>query len=105
MSLRNCRVTIQDVNGVSQTVEVTAATLYEAVAQGLAAIHGQEWVGEIADGLNVVKVSVVPVRVEHEVRMMDFTIWLERKGGFATRGERPSTHSDNTWHASHSLDG
>ena len=68
-------------NGVSHTVEVTASTLYEAVAQGLAAIQGQEWVGEIADGLNVVKVSVVPVRVEHEVRMMDFTKWLERKGG------------------------
>src|SRR5258708_28676594 len=81
MSLRNCRVTIQDVNGVSQTVEVTAATLYEAVAQGLAEIKGQEWVGEIADGLNVVRVSVVPVRVEHEVKMMDFTKWLERKGG------------------------
>jgi hypothetical protein len=67
--------------GVSHTVEVTAATLYEAVAQGLAAIQGHEWVGEIADGLNVVKVSVVPVRVEHEVKMMDFTKWLERKGG------------------------
>ena len=67
--------------GVSHTVEVTAATLYEAVAQGLAAIKGQEWVGEIADGLNVVRVSVVPVRVEHEVKMMDFTSWLTRKGG------------------------
>jgi len=81
VSLRSCRVTIQDMNGVSHTVEVTAATLYEAVAQGLAAIKGQEWVGEIADGLNVVRVSVVPVRVEHEVKMMDFTKWLERKGG------------------------
>jgi len=31
--------------------------------------------------LNVVKVSVVPVRVEHEVKLMDFTKWLEKKGG------------------------
>jgi hypothetical protein len=67
--------------GVSHTVEVTASTLYEAVAQGLAAIQGAEWVGEIAQGLNVVKVSVLPVRVEHEVKLMDFTKWLERKGG------------------------
>ena len=66
---------------MSHTVEVTAATLYEAVAQGLAAIKGQEWVGEIAEGLNVAKVSVLPVRVEHEVKLMDFTKWLERKGG------------------------
>jgi hypothetical protein len=34
-SLRSCRVTIQDMDGVSHTVEVMAATLYEAVAQGL----------------------------------------------------------------------
>jgi hypothetical protein len=68
-------------SGVSHTVEVTASTLYEAVAQGLAAIQGQEWVSEIAQGLNVVKVSVIQVRVEHEVRLMDFTKWLERTGG------------------------
>src|ERR1700676_2841290 len=65
----------------SHTVEVTAATLYEAVAQGLAAIRGDEWVAGIAQGLNVVKVSVASVPVEHEVRMMDFTNWLERKCG------------------------
>jgi len=44
-------------DGVSHTVEVTATTLYEAVAQGLAAIRGSEWVAGIAQGLNVVKVS------------------------------------------------
>jgi hypothetical protein len=31
--------------------------------------------------LNVVKVSVADVRVEHEVKLMDFTKWLERAGG------------------------
>jgi hypothetical protein len=68
-------------DGVSHTVEVTAATLYEEVAQGLAAIRGNEWVAGIAQGLNVVKVSVADVRVEHEVRLMDFTKWLESVGG------------------------
>jgi hypothetical protein len=57
------------------------ATLYEAVAQGLAAIRGNEWVAGIAQGLNVVEVSVADVRVEHEVKLMDFTKWLERAGG------------------------
>jgi hypothetical protein len=52
MSVRTCRVTIQDMDGVSHTVEVTAATLYEAAAQGLAAIRGNEWVGGIAQGLS-----------------------------------------------------
>jgi hypothetical protein len=81
MPVRSCRVTIQDMDGVSYAVEVTAATLYEAVAQGLAAIRGNERVAGIAQGLNVVKVSVVDIRVEHEVKLMDFTKWLERAGG------------------------
>jgi hypothetical protein len=52
-------------DGVSHTVEITAATLYEAVAQGLAAIRGNEWVAGIAQGHNVVRVSVADVSVEH----------------------------------------
>src|ERR1700739_2841193 len=81
MAIRSCRVTIQDMDGVSHTVEVTAGKLYEAVAQGLAAIRVNEWVAGIAQGLNVVKVSVANVRVEHEVKLMEFTKWLERDGG------------------------
>jgi hypothetical protein len=38
-------------------------------------------VAGIAQGLNVVKVSVADIRVEHEVKLMDFTKWLERNGG------------------------
>lgn len=81
MGVRSCRVTIRDLDGVSHTVEVTAATLYEAVALGLAALRGNEWVAGIADGLNTVKVSVADVRVEHEVRLQDFTKWVEKAGG------------------------
>jgi hypothetical protein len=73
-------VTIQDLDRVSHTVEVTASTLYEAVAQGLAAIRGKEWVAGVADALPV-KVSVTDVRVEHEVTLGEFTKWVERKGG------------------------
>jgi len=67
--------------GVAHTVEVTAGTLYEAVAQGLAAIRGNEWVSGFAQGMNMVKVSVADVRVEHEVKLGDFTKWLEKDGG------------------------
>jgi hypothetical protein len=35
----------------------------------------------IAQGLNVVTVSVADIRVEHEVKLMDFTKWLDRTGG------------------------
>jgi hypothetical protein len=33
------------------------------------------------DGLNVVEVSVADIRVEHDIKLMDFTKWLERPGG------------------------
>lgn len=81
MPMRSCRVTIQDMDGVAHTVEVTAGTLYEAVARGLSAIRGNEWVAGVAQGLNVVKVSVADVRVEHEVKLNDFTKWVDRTGG------------------------
>src|SRR3982074_2280968 len=81
MSVRRCKVTTQDMEGASHTVEVTAETLYEAVALGMAAIRTDDWVSGIAQGLNPVKVRVTNVPVEHEVRLMDFTKWLERKGG------------------------
>jgi hypothetical protein len=81
MSVRSCKVTIQDMNGVSHTVDVTAATLYEAVALGMAAIRTDEWVNGIAHVLNPVKVRVMNVPVEHEVKLMDFTKWLDRTSG------------------------
>ena len=67
--------------GVSHTVEVTAETLYEAVALGMAAIRTDEWVTGIAQGLNPVRVRVTNVPVEHEVKLMVFAKWLERTGG------------------------
>ena len=67
--------------GVSHTVEVIAETLYEAVALGMAAIRTDDWVTGIAQGLNPVKVRVTNVPVEHEVKIMDFTKWLDRNGG------------------------
>ena len=80
MSARSCRVTITDLEGIAHAVEVTAGTLYEAVALGLAAIRGNEWVMGVAEGMNVVRVRVTQIPVEHEVKLADFTKWLERRG-------------------------
>jgi hypothetical protein len=81
MGLRQCRVTVTDLEGVRHSVEVTASTLYEAVALGLAVIRGEEWAGEIAEGLNTVDVTVTAVPVTHSVIMQDFRKWMDRKGG------------------------
>jgi hypothetical protein len=80
---------IQDSDGVSHTVEVTAASLYEAVAQGLASFRGNDWVTDVGERFGIVKVSVAEVRVEHEVKLKDFTAWLERSGK-STRDNPPS---------------
>ena len=81
MAFRSCRVTVRDLEGVRQSAEVTASTLYEAVALGLAAIRGEEWADQIPEGLNRVEVTVTPVPVTHSVTMQDFRKWLDCTGG------------------------
>jgi hypothetical protein len=81
MPVRSCRVTIKDMDGVKHTVEVTAETLYEAVALGLVALRGNDWVMGIAQGMNTVQVSVVDIPIEHSVKIQDFHEWLERSTG------------------------
>ncbi|HKS71584.1 MAG TPA: hypothetical protein VJQ82_00215 [Terriglobales bacterium] len=81
MAVRSCRVTICDLNGVTHSAEVTASTLYEAVAPGLVAIRGHDWVGAIAEGLSTIHVSVTPVPVRHSVKVQEFNKWLNRKSG------------------------
>ena len=81
MAARSCRVTIEGTDGVSHTVEVTAATLYEAVAQGLAALRGKEWVDGLPQGHKLIKVAVAEVPVVHQVKAIEFTKWLQRTGG------------------------
>jgi hypothetical protein len=67
--------------GVEHTVQVTAGTLYEAVALGLASIRSEEWVEGIPEGLNAVRVSVLNIPVEHSVKLQDFNMWLKKEGG------------------------
>jgi hypothetical protein len=42
--------------------------------------RGNEWIADVGERFGVVKVSVAEVRVEHEVKLKDFTAWLERSG-------------------------
>ena len=55
-------------------------SLFEPVAQGLAALRKNEWVEGIEERFGVVKVSVTDVRVEHQVKIADLMKWLERPG-------------------------
>jgi hypothetical protein len=65
-------------DGASHTVEITAAAFYEAVALCVAATNR---LPEFAGGSNAFKVSIADVRVEHDVKTMDFTKWFEETDG------------------------
>jgi len=59
---------------------VSAESLYEAVARGLAALREADWAAEIGHGQTTVRVVVKQLEVEHTVRMRDFEAWLESNG-------------------------
>jgi hypothetical protein len=80
MEVRSCRVTISDMEGVAHTVEVTASTLFEAVALALKQLQGNEWVAGIGRPTDTIRVAVKSVPIEHAVRVGDFTKWLDRQG-------------------------
>src|SRR6201982_982066 len=88
MEIRSCRVTIADMDGVAHTVEVTAATLFEAVALGLKQLQGNEWVAGIGRPMDTVTVSVKSIPVGHRGAIGKFTKWLERSGKSPAEGMR-----------------
>ena len=47
MALRSCLVSCRDLAGTEHAVEVTAESLYEAVAQALGILRGDQWVEEM----------------------------------------------------------
>lgn len=56
-------MTIPDLEGVTHTVNVTAATLYEAVALALAALRSHDWAADRVHGQITVSVENVSVDV------------------------------------------
>jgi len=80
VSLRTCTVSCRDLKGIEHAIEMTADSLYEAVAHGLRAFRENEWVDEIGGGLTTIVVVVRQPGVEHKVRVRDFEQWLESQG-------------------------
>jgi hypothetical protein len=78
--LRTCTVAVKDVRDVEHSIEVTAETLFEAIATAISALQQDNWVGEIGQELTTVSVLVQQPPVKHEVRMKDFLSWLNRQG-------------------------
>jgi len=62
---------------VSHTVEVTAQTLYEAVAQALLLLRENDWTDDSKRIPAAVVVRIKQPEIEHRVLVRDFENWLE----------------------------
>jgi hypothetical protein len=76
--LKTCTVVIHDLNQTEHSLDVTAATLYEAVAQALATVRGHDWAGDVGKGLTTVTVKVRNPEITHFVKIQNFENWLNR---------------------------
>jgi hypothetical protein len=77
VALKTCRVSCLDLGEIEHTVEVTAGSLYEAVAQGLRIFRDNEWIESIGRGQTAISVKVKYPEIKHTVRVQDFERWLE----------------------------
>ncbi len=59
MAKKSCRVTCTDTSGVDHSVEVTAGTLYEAVAQAPRLLRDNDWNSDAQRIPSVVTVRVL----------------------------------------------
>lgn len=86
MGLRTCIVCYCDLKGVEHAVEVTADSLYGAVAQGLRVFRESDWIDEVGRGQTTISVVVREPEVQHKVRVQDFERWLESQGRTPAEG-------------------
>jgi hypothetical protein len=64
---------------VEHAVEITARSLYEAVARGLHVLRQNNWVDEIHQN-STITIAVKEPEVEHKVKVRDFENWLASNG-------------------------
>lgn len=79
MALRTCRISCLDASGVEHAAEVTARSLYEAVARGLYILRQNDWVEGIHQN-STITIAVKEPQVEHKVRIREFETWLASNG-------------------------
>ena len=78
MRPKACTVVVHDLNDTAHQLDVTAETLYEAVAKALAMVRGHDWVGDIGTGLTTVTVKVQNPEITLSSKSQDFENWLNR---------------------------
>jgi hypothetical protein len=79
VAVRTCRVTCTDPRGVEHTIQVSAQTLYEAVAQALRIFREDTWCQDLSLAERSQPRGQEPA-VERRVRIKDSTNWLDSAG-------------------------
>ena len=69
-------VTVTDIRGVRHTAEVTAESLYEAAAMGLAALKREGWSGQVGPATRI-EVRVQEPVITHQLTVQQIERWLE----------------------------
>ena len=74
---RQCRVSFTDASGITHSVDVTAETLYEAVALALRDLRASGLVPVLPGPVTPISVRVMAsVEAEHSIRFSQFQSWL-----------------------------
>jgi hypothetical protein len=77
MPIRTCRASCRDSRGIEHVIEVSAQSLYEAVAQALGIFRNEDWCEDSGPGPTSITVTVKQPEVQHKVRIKDFEDWLD----------------------------
>jgi hypothetical protein len=77
VEVKSCRVSYRDQEGVTHTVEVSAATLYEAAVLALKAFQETGWADHPT---GFVEVAVKSPVVNHQVAVVQVMNWLRKAG-------------------------
>ena len=84
---RTCVVSFRDLEGMEHSVEVTAASLYEAAALGLKQFRSSLFAEEVRPGtVTKLKISVKQVESHHELTVGRLESWIQ--GGARSPRER-----------------
>jgi hypothetical protein len=76
MPLRSCRVSIKDVEGITHSVEIQAATLFEAAAEAVRVFGQQGWAAAALTPQAVLRIEVRLPTVVHDVPFAALQRWL-----------------------------
>ena len=78
---RTCVVSFRDIDGMQHSVEVTAASLYEAAALGVKAFRASIFAEWVKPGTATrLRVTVKSEEATHEVRVAQIEQWLQSSG-------------------------